>query len=477
MHEPSSFEIGWSPPARSMIESRRAASPTGPSRCTPPLSGPRWTSVALIAASRSASAAPSRDAIPQIPHMGPNSMGRPGSRLQLARAARANAAAAGLRRRPAPEEARLPAGEARLVDELEVEERTHVRLAGGERDRLAEPLRLELRRERRDVLAAVVAVREARRHVRLETVLEIPDVERVAEPPAQDRGEPRVVALAEEAAVVHRVRGLGSGARVRVVPERVDERTRPPALRDTRRRPRSRNASGAWPEAVESRTVTPLAMEPVVAACEKRRVFLRRPAPVRRRVRLVPDDDRRSVRNTVRARGAHTRRTAAAPSACAAYACAKPKTARTTRVCCAACSARASSSSRAPAGAASPFHGTQTRTASAPSRLLPAHDAERDWTSTSACRRRLRREGAVHVALSGGAGARPRRRPPRRGGRCAISRRAIRGPAAIASARASRSRTRCAGRGAPSGRRSIRGRARASPPSTSRSRGAPARGR
>src|SRR5256714_14915780 len=53
-----------------MIESRRAARPTPPSRNTPSESGPRWTSVALISASRPGSAGPREDAIPQIPHTG-----------------------------------------------------------------------------------------------------------------------------------------------------------------------------------------------------------------------------------------------------------------------------------------------------------------------------------------------------------------------------------------------------------------------
>src|SRR5512132_2428111 len=52
-----------------MIERRRAASATGPSTNAPSESGPRCVSVALIAASRSGSAAPRADAIPQIPHM------------------------------------------------------------------------------------------------------------------------------------------------------------------------------------------------------------------------------------------------------------------------------------------------------------------------------------------------------------------------------------------------------------------------
>src|SRR5207248_4327619 len=61
--------VGWSPVSRSMIESRRAAIATGPSTYSPKLSGPRWTSVALIAAMRSRSAGPWEEAIPQIPHM------------------------------------------------------------------------------------------------------------------------------------------------------------------------------------------------------------------------------------------------------------------------------------------------------------------------------------------------------------------------------------------------------------------------
>src|SRR4051794_12608563 len=56
-----------------MIESRRAASATGPSTCSPPLSGPRWASAVLIAARRPRSGEPARDASPQIPHMGRNS--------------------------------------------------------------------------------------------------------------------------------------------------------------------------------------------------------------------------------------------------------------------------------------------------------------------------------------------------------------------------------------------------------------------
>src|SRR5438309_4645350 len=52
-----------------MIESRRAAIATAPSTYSPKLSGPRWTSVALIAATRSRSARPRAEATPQISHM------------------------------------------------------------------------------------------------------------------------------------------------------------------------------------------------------------------------------------------------------------------------------------------------------------------------------------------------------------------------------------------------------------------------
>src|SRR5215210_9330523 len=66
---PLSLAIGWSPPSRSMIASRRAASPASPATASPPLSGPRCTSVALIAARASRSAArPSVRTMPQMPH-------------------------------------------------------------------------------------------------------------------------------------------------------------------------------------------------------------------------------------------------------------------------------------------------------------------------------------------------------------------------------------------------------------------------
>src|SRR3954447_16576863 len=58
-----------------MIARRRAAIPTGPSRCAPSESGPRWYSVVDIRRSRSGSTAPRVDAIPQIPHIAGQSRG------------------------------------------------------------------------------------------------------------------------------------------------------------------------------------------------------------------------------------------------------------------------------------------------------------------------------------------------------------------------------------------------------------------
>src|SRR5436190_16243184 len=162
-----------------MMESRRAARATGPSRCSPPLSGPRWASIRLIAARRSGSGRPARDAIPQIPHTRPTLRTR--SAAQPAGGDRARRGGERprrrLRARAAPDEARLPARQPALVDELEVEEGAHVRLACGEQDRPPEVPRLECRGQRPDVLTAAVARAEARRDPRLEAVFEVPDVQ------------------------------------------------------------------------------------------------------------------------------------------------------------------------------------------------------------------------------------------------------------------------------------------------------------
>src|SRR5919204_1948159 len=122
------------------MESRRAASATAPSSSSPELSGPRWTSVALIARSRSGSTG-AGDAIPQIPHIRRT--------LRTLCAGAGNDVAIDVARRDrrdrvlervvrrllravAPEEAGLPPAEPRLVDQLEVEERADARLAVGE---------------------------------------------------------------------------------------------------------------------------------------------------------------------------------------------------------------------------------------------------------------------------------------------------------------------------------------------------------
>src|SRR4051795_8347827 len=147
-----------------MIERRRAPSAVGPSTCTPPLSGPRCTIVASISSTRSRPPA----VVPQIPH----------TRGSLFAAARCGGerGRGRLSVHAAPDEAGLPAGEARLVGELEVEERAHVRLAGGEGDRGVQLPRLLPRGDRGDVLLAVVVAAERRRHGGLEAVLEVPDV-------------------------------------------------------------------------------------------------------------------------------------------------------------------------------------------------------------------------------------------------------------------------------------------------------------
>src|SRR5579864_8023515 len=132
-----------------MMERRREASATGPSTYSPAASGPRCTSISLIASRRARSGAP---AIPQIPHMGP-SLGAAAARSGRERVRR------GVHAFAAPDEARVPAGGARLVHELEVEERTHVRLAGLHVDRSGHVARLLRRRDLR----------------RLKAVLEVPD--------------------------------------------------------------------------------------------------------------------------------------------------------------------------------------------------------------------------------------------------------------------------------------------------------------
>ena len=71
-----------------------------------------------------------------------------------------------------------------------------------------------------------VTVEQARRHLRLEAVLEIPDVDGVPERLPKHGGEAVVVALADEADGVLRCGILCRRGGVRVVPGRVDERSR-----------------------------------------------------------------------------------------------------------------------------------------------------------------------------------------------------------------------------------------------------------
>ena len=66
---PSSFAIGWSPVSRSMIASRRAASPTRPVDERAVGVGPAVDERRAHRGEPLGSAAPSGDAIPQIPHM------------------------------------------------------------------------------------------------------------------------------------------------------------------------------------------------------------------------------------------------------------------------------------------------------------------------------------------------------------------------------------------------------------------------
>src|SRR5436190_9685525 len=90
----------------------------------------------------------------------------------------------------APDEPGLPAGQAGLVDELEVEESTHTRLARSEPDRFRESPCLALRGEHADRLAAVIPREQARGHLRLVPVLEVPDLSRTAERLSEHRREP-----------------------------------------------------------------------------------------------------------------------------------------------------------------------------------------------------------------------------------------------------------------------------------------------
>src|SRR5690242_10333866 len=100
-----------------MIESRRAPSAIGPSAYEPPLSGPRWVSARSIASIRPF-------VVPQIPHTRRSLFAVTGCGRERSRG--------GLSVHAAPHDPGLPPAEAGLVDELEVEERAHVRLTRGD---------------------------------------------------------------------------------------------------------------------------------------------------------------------------------------------------------------------------------------------------------------------------------------------------------------------------------------------------------
>src|SRR3954470_4137864 len=94
------------------------------------------------------------------------------------------------------------------------------------------------------------------------------------------------------------VRRLIRGARVWIVAEGVDERTGPTALAVGRA-----DAIEEFLRCVARRGGVEhgdaVAVEQVVAPREECRVVLRRAAPVGRRVRLIPNDDGRCVRDSV----------------------------------------------------------------------------------------------------------------------------------------------------------------------------------
>ena len=367
-----------------MIESRRAPSATGPSTCSPPLSGPRWTSDALIAASRSASAAPSATRFHRSRTCGRTLWASrhrrlPAAPLRRTRPRRACGARRARRGRTASRARRVSSTSSKLKNArtcgwhaASADRGAAAAAPGASGDRPS-----GRSRGRRSARAS------ARRDVRLEAVLEVPDVLRVAEAVAQRRAQSRVVALADEAdagaprpAPRRRFAGTGCGR----------TRRRADALRPLARycaATARRNASGACADAVESRTVRPRPVQRVVAACEQRLVL-------RSGVPLQYVGEFASFQTTIaRASGTSASTRCAYPQnrplrpSVVGVSRAKPKTASTTRRLAAPpASARCSSSSRAPRGRASPCHGTQTRTASAPSCTLPAHDARAGCAST-----------------------------------------------------------------------------------------------
>ena len=215
----------------------------------------------------------------------------------------------------APEHARLPAGEAILVQQLEVEERADRRLAACEEQcvpqlacLVANPRLGTLGRDRRDDvpvrLRSAVQVPLRAWNGGLEARLEVPHAGRAFErdrlgrpvEPVADRDEqPVEVALPHCPRVrVHDPRRLGCVVGVRVVPERVDERVSPPLLpirlTDLAHEAGRVVVRGGRADHVDR---TAQRVEPPPARGEERFVrtctsVLR---PELRRVRLVPDDD------------------------------------------------------------------------------------------------------------------------------------------------------------------------------------------
>ena len=173
-----------------------------------------------------------------------------------------------------------------------------VGLAARELDRCGEPLRLVGRGHRRHVLAAGVAPAELCRDHRLEAVFEVPDRRRASERALEHVDKTVVVAFADKAGLVHRGRRFETGCRIRVVAECIHDRTRP-AARAVRGADRAQKCLRCVPGRRRVEDGDAFAVQCVVAASEQRFVLLRRSAPVRTRVRLVPDDDSVCVGDSV----------------------------------------------------------------------------------------------------------------------------------------------------------------------------------
>ena len=214
----------------------------------------------------------------------------------------------------------MPAAEAVLVEQAEVEEPGDSRLAVREQDRVAQLRRLVddvlvvARRQCRNrvqvVLAAVVVAQLVGRRNGLETVLDVPDrhaadarhgLGRVLEGCAQDVHQSLVVALRDQVRALVQDPGRLRGVRwVWVVAERVEELARPPARaigvpQGEDEAPRIVAGSRRADDVDRPRAV----VQDVVAARKQRGVPRRavRFGPVGGRVGLVPDLDVVDERN------------------------------------------------------------------------------------------------------------------------------------------------------------------------------------